>query len=99
VHTPDSSRYWVAATYEDRFRAGLEPDSIDKEFLRRWYVARCDPYSADALPEAPSELVNELARRYDMIVYSVCTRSYMIYCVYDMIVHVHIICSMHSFIR
>jgi len=67
VHTPDSSRYWVAATYEDRFRAGLEPDSIDKEFLRRWYVARCDPYSADALPEAPSELVNELARRYIMI--------------------------------
>lgn len=59
----------MAATYEDRFRAGLEPDSIDKEFLRRWYVARCDPYAADALPEAPSELVNELARRYDCVFY------------------------------
>ena len=57
----------MAATYEDRFRAGLEPDSIDKEFLRRWYVARCDPYAVDALPEAPSELVNELARRYDCV--------------------------------
>lgn len=73
----------MAATYEDRFRAGLEPDSIDKEFLRRWYVARCDPYAADTLPEAPSELVNELARRYYMIVYFVsCTRSYHMFCAF-----------------
>ncbi|TSD00248.1 MAG: phosphoribosylaminoimidazole-succinocarboxamide synthase [Candidatus Peregrinibacteria bacterium Greene1014_49] len=36
VHTPDSSRYWVAASYEKRFAAGLEPESLDKEFFRLW---------------------------------------------------------------
>lgn len=45
-----------------------EPDNIDKEFLRRWYVQHCDPYQTeDPLPEAPAELVNELSRRYIMI--------------------------------
>ena len=33
IHTPDSSRYWVANTYEDRISAGQEPQNIDKEFL------------------------------------------------------------------
>ena len=36
VHTPDSSRYWVAASYEERFAKGLEPESLDKEFFRLW---------------------------------------------------------------
>ncbi len=36
VHTPDSSRYWVADTYLDRFEAGQEPESLDKEFFRLW---------------------------------------------------------------
>jgi phosphoribosylaminoimidazole-succinocarboxamide synthase len=35
VHTPDSSRYWVADTYEHRLRAGEEPESLDKEVVRR----------------------------------------------------------------
>ena len=35
VHTPDSSRYWVAATYEERLAAGEEPESLDKEVVRR----------------------------------------------------------------
>jgi len=30
VHTPDSSRYWIAASYEKRQREGLEPENIDK---------------------------------------------------------------------
>lgn len=36
VHTPDSSRYWVAATYAERFKKGEEPESLDKEFFRLW---------------------------------------------------------------
>lgn len=36
VHTPDSSRYWVAASYEERFATGREPESLDKEFFRLW---------------------------------------------------------------
>lgn len=30
VHTPDSSRYWIANSYEDRFISGLEPENVDK---------------------------------------------------------------------
>src|SRR5215467_15125026 len=30
VHTPDSSRYWLAATYPARFAAGAPPDTLDK---------------------------------------------------------------------
>lgn len=42
---------------------GLEPENIDKEFLRLWFKERCDPYTADPLPEAPAELVTELSSR------------------------------------
>ena len=35
VHTPDSSRYWVADTYEQRLSADEEPESLDKEVVRR----------------------------------------------------------------
>ncbi len=36
VHTPDSSRYWIASSYEERMAAGKEPESLDKEFFRLW---------------------------------------------------------------
>jgi phosphoribosylaminoimidazole-succinocarboxamide synthase len=64
VLTPDSSRYWLAASYEDRMKEGSEPENIDKEFLRLWFSKRCDPYKDDVLPDAPKELVCELSRRY-----------------------------------
>ena len=38
IHTPDSSRYWIAETYQERMNSGLEPQNIDKEFLRLWQV-------------------------------------------------------------
>lgn len=38
VHTPDSSRLWVADGYEDRLAAGAEPESLDKEVVRRAYA-------------------------------------------------------------
>ena len=72
VQTPDSSRYWVATSYEERFSRGEEPENIDKEFLRRWYADQCDPYKDEVLPEAPTELVNELSRRY-ILLYEVIT--------------------------
>ena len=36
VHTPDSSRYWIASSYGERFAQGKEPESLDKEFFRLW---------------------------------------------------------------
>lgn len=64
IHTPDSSRYWKATTYEVRFKAGEEPEYFDKEFLRLWFKENCDPYKDQELPKAPEELVIELSRRY-----------------------------------
>ena len=67
IHTPDSSRYWLADTFEQRIAEGKEPDNIDKEFLRLWFAEHCDPYNDKVLPEAPQELVAELSRRYIML--------------------------------
>ena len=64
IHTPDSSRYWLSKTYDKRIDDGLEPENIDKEFLRLWFVDNCDPYNDETLPEAPDELVSELSSRY-----------------------------------
>lgn len=64
IHTPDSSRYWIADTYEARLAAGQEPQNIDKEFLRLWFRDNCDPYNDAELPLAPDDLVVELSNRY-----------------------------------
>ena len=40
VLTPDSSRFWLASSYRERFEAGLEPESRDKEFVRLFYAER-----------------------------------------------------------
>ena len=64
IHTPDSSRYWIAETYDERMAAGQEPQNIDKEFLRLWFVENCDPYNDETLPDAPVELITELSSRY-----------------------------------
>ena len=64
IHTPDSSRYWIADSYDERLRAGREPDMIDKEFFRLWFRERCDPYQDAVLPTPPDELIAELAARY-----------------------------------
>jgi phosphoribosylaminoimidazole-succinocarboxamide synthase len=63
IHTPDSSRYWIADSYPGRFAAGHRPESFDKDFVRNWVVARCDPYR-DPVPEIPPEIVVEAARVY-----------------------------------
>ncbi len=64
VHTPDSSRYWLKESYPSRFAENKEPENIDKEFLRLWFKAHCDPYKDKVLPKAPDDLVVELSSRY-----------------------------------
>ena len=63
VHTPDSSRYWLAASYPARFAAGEPPETLDKDFIRRWVAARCDPYR-DPIPEIPPEVVLQATATY-----------------------------------
>jgi phosphoribosylaminoimidazole-succinocarboxamide synthase len=64
IHTPDSSRYWLTHSFEERFAAGQEPENIDKEFLRLWFAKNCDPYQDAVLPTAPEELIVTLSSRY-----------------------------------
>jgi phosphoribosylaminoimidazole-succinocarboxamide synthase len=63
IHTPDSSRYWLANSYEERFASGERPDSFDKDFVRSWVAARCDPYK-DPIPEIPAEVIRATAQVY-----------------------------------
>ncbi|MBN8902375.1 MAG: phosphoribosylaminoimidazolesuccinocarboxamide synthase, partial [Rhodospirillales bacterium] len=63
IHTPDSSRYWRAASYARRFEAGEKPESFDKDFVRNWVAARCDPYR-DEIPPIPADLVLATAAVY-----------------------------------
>ncbi|PRP86905.1 hypothetical protein PROFUN_03653 [Planoprotostelium fungivorum] len=64
IHTPDSSRYWIEGSYEENMREKREPESIDKDIIRRWFKERCDPYKDLTLPEAPDHLRVLLAERY-----------------------------------
>lgn len=63
IHTPDSSRYWLADTYQESFETGARPKSFDKDFVRAWVTARCDPYR-DPIPEIPVELVEQTSQVY-----------------------------------
>lgn len=67
IHTPDSSRWWYASSYEDRMQEGVEPQFFDKEFLRLWFKEHSDPYKDATLPEAPPELIEEMTVRYETI--------------------------------
>jgi phosphoribosylaminoimidazole-succinocarboxamide synthase len=63
IHTPDSSRYWIASGYPAAFEAGTRPPSFDKDVIRSWVGARCDPYK-DPIPEIPSEMIEKTSRVY-----------------------------------
>ena len=63
IHTPDSSRYWIAGSYAARFEAGERPDSFDKDFVRSWVAERCDPY-VDPIPVIPPEMIERTSDVY-----------------------------------
>ncbi|MGQ9585795.1 MAG: phosphoribosylaminoimidazolesuccinocarboxamide synthase [Anaerolineae bacterium] len=63
VHTPDSSRFWAADTYEAKLARGEEPENLDKEFVRLRYAAQ--GYRGDGPPPPlRAELAAALALRY-----------------------------------
>ncbi len=73
IHTPDSSRFWIAKTYQKRFGKGLEPENFDKEFLRLWYAKK--GYKGDGTPpKMAKQLIVDLAKRY-ISVYEKITRK------------------------
>jgi phosphoribosylaminoimidazole-succinocarboxamide synthase len=63
IHTPDSSRYWYLEDYEARLKKGEEPRSLDKEYVRRWYVDQ--GYNGTGTPPViPDDVRVEAAKRY-----------------------------------
>ena len=63
IHTLDSSRYWVAATYQERFEQGAQPEMLDKEPVRQWLLGR--GYKGEGpVPEFSAERRVEIARHY-----------------------------------
>jgi len=63
IHTPDSSRYWIAAGYHRAFADGTRPPSFDKDVIRSWVAARCDPYH-DPIPEIPAAMIEATSQVY-----------------------------------
>lgn len=64
VHTPDSSRYWYAESYEVALGEGTNPKSFDKEYVRRWLVEERGYRGEGQIPEIPLEVRVEAAARY-----------------------------------
>jgi phosphoribosylaminoimidazole-succinocarboxamide synthase len=63
IHTPDSSRFWYQHTYDARFAAGQDPESFDKEYVRRFLAAQ--GFRGDgAIPPIPDQVKVEAMRRY-----------------------------------
>jgi phosphoribosylaminoimidazole-succinocarboxamide synthase len=62
IHTPDSSRYWIAESYQRRHASGEEPESLDKEFLRLWLKDK--GISDNNVPQLDDEIRVQVAQRY-----------------------------------
>ncbi len=63
IHTPDSSRFWMASTYVERFARGEDPEPLDKDFVRRHFTNM--GYRGDGPPpELPDDVRIGAARRY-----------------------------------
>lgn len=63
IHTPDSSRFWFEESYQERFEAGQDPESFDKDHVRRYLAAR--GFRGDGpIPEIPDEVRVEATLRY-----------------------------------
>ncbi len=63
IHTPDSSRFWLADGYQAALENGTRPPSFDKDVIRSWVDARCDPYKDD-IPEIPADLIAATSQVY-----------------------------------
>ena len=63
IHTPDSSRYWIANEYEDRFSKGEKQNMLDKENIRQWLIEK--GFSGEGTPPRLSDDIRiSLAEQY-----------------------------------
>ena len=65
IHTPDSSRYFYAEGYEERFVKGEEQRQLSKEFVRQWLIQNgFQGKTGQKIPEMTEEYCNSVAERY-----------------------------------
>lgn len=65
LHTPDSSRYWIEKTYKEKMSKNEEPDSVDKEIVRKWIKKTYEnPYDLTVEINIPNELRLGLSAKY-----------------------------------
>lgn len=65
INTPDSSRYFYADEYQERFDKGLPQKQLSKEFVREWLMANnFQGREGDKVPEMTEQYVNEVSERY-----------------------------------
>ncbi|MDC1107287.1 phosphoribosylaminoimidazolesuccinocarboxamide synthase [Prolixibacteraceae bacterium] len=65
IHTPDSSRYFYADTYEENFEKGASQKQLSKEFVRQWLIENdFQGRDGDVMPEFTEEFVNLVSQRY-----------------------------------
>ncbi len=65
IHTPDSSRYFYANDYEERFNKGMPPRQLSKEFVREWLMENnFMGQSGQKLPEMTDDIVQQISNRY-----------------------------------
>ncbi len=63
IHTPDSSRFWIADTYQEHFEKGEDQDNINKEFLRLWLAN--EGFTGDGeVPAIPDDIKVATAKKY-----------------------------------
>ncbi|MDP2586108.1 MAG: phosphoribosylaminoimidazolesuccinocarboxamide synthase [Candidatus Levybacteria bacterium] len=65
VHTPDSSRYWLAKTYKQRIEEGKNPDTFDKEILRRWLTKKRFKGQCP-IPKVDPKIINQMSEAYEV---------------------------------
>lgn len=75
LHTPNSSRFWSVETYDERFEAGEEPESFDRELMRLWYHAQ-GYRTRDALPPLPDAQIVTISQRYQQVYEQLCGRPF-----------------------
>jgi phosphoribosylaminoimidazole-succinocarboxamide synthase len=65
IHTPDSSRYFYADNYEERFAAGEQQKQLSKEFVREWLMENgFQGKEGQQMPEMTDEFVDSVSERY-----------------------------------
>lgn len=78
VHTPDSSRYYIADGYKERQQKGEHQKQLSKEFVREWLMGNgFQGLEGQQMPDMPDEFVEQISRRYIELYEKVTGRTFV----------------------